>query len=283
MLLPGTRAYDLPSAGNGETYRIFVHVPSTPAPKDGWPLLAIVDGNAMIGLAVETSRVQSRYPASTDVEPGVIVAVGYPTDEPYDPLRRSFDLSPPPGRTYPPFTEGGPVVRTGGAVAFQRFIEDEVLPFVDRLARIDPARRTLFGHSFGGLFALWVMFSGSAAFRRFVAASPTIYWEDGLLLDAERLYAPPGDDAPVIVHLSAGEHEGDALAPFQYGREDSQKRLEKAAEARTLRLAREMAARLDALPGVSSRFEVFGGETHMSVLAAATSRAVNVAFAIKRP
>ncbi|MBB3950877.1 alpha/beta hydrolase [Aureimonas jatrophae] len=280
--LPDTVVLDLAPEGASEPWRLFVYVPPGPAPAAGWPLLAITDGNAMIATAVDTVRVQGAYPDSTNVEPGVVVAVGYPTDAAYDSLRRSLDLSPPPGRTYPPFTENGPQVRTGGADPFLRFVETDVLAAVGRLAPVDAARRTLFGHSFGGLFALYALFSGSDAFSRFVAASPTIYWEDGVLLDAEERFRARGARPGTLVHLSAGQYEGDALAPFQYGREDTDKRRAAARSVRTLDLTQAMAARLARVPGLQATCEIYPGETHMTMLPVSVSRAVRVAFEARR-
>lgn len=282
--LPDTVVFDLSPQAGAQPWRLFVHVPPGPPPAAGWPLLAITDGNAMIATAVDAVRVQGAYPDSTNVEPGVVVAIGYPTGEAYDALRRSLDLSPPPGRFYPPFTEGGPQVRTGGAAPFLRFVETDVLSAVGRLAPIDAARRTLFGHSFGGLFALYALFQGTTAFRRFVAASPTIYWEDGVLLEAEeRFRARGGAPSGTVVHLSAGEYEGDTLAPFQYGRADTDKRRAAARSVRTLDLAKAMAARLGKQTGLRVAYETYPGETHMTMLPIATSRAVRVAFEARQP
>ncbi|WP_168990587.1 alpha/beta hydrolase [Aureimonas flava] len=278
--LAQTRFVDLESERGGEPWRVFVHLPLGEAPAGGWPLLVMTDGNAMIATAVDALRVQSSYPAGTNVGPGVIAAIGYPTEDAYDPLRRSFDLSPPPGRSYPPFSEGGPQVLTGGATRFLDFVEGEALPFLDGLVPIDPSRRTLFGHSFGGLFALHALFSGCRAFSRFVAASPTIYWEDAGLLDSERRFVAASRNGELAIHLSAGEHEGATLAPFQYGRDDTEKRLSNARTARTLELTREMAERLSALPHARVSFEVYPGETHMTMLPIAVSRAVRTAFQV---
>jgi predicted alpha/beta superfamily hydrolase len=279
VCLPNTRIVDL-DGPDGAVWRLSIHIPPGDAPDGGWPLLAMTDGNAVIATAVDALRVQSAYPLGTDVQPGIIVAIGYPCEEAYDPLRRSFDLSPPPGRSYPPFAEGGPAVLTGGADRFLRFIEEVALPFVGSLAPVDPARRCLFGHSFGGLFALHVLFSGSQAFSRFVAASPTVYWEDGLLLESERRFAGAARDWAFEVHLSAGEHEGEALAPFQYGRDDTEKRLDHARTIQTLALTQAMAARLGDLPRSRVAYETYPGETHMTMLPIAVSRAVRVAFRI---
>ena len=276
-LLPETRIFDI-EGSDGGIWRLFVHVPPGDAPPDGWPLLVASDGNTMIGTAVDALRVQAAYPMGTDVQPGVILAIGYPGDGAYDPLRRSFDLSPPPGRSYPPFSENGPPVLTGGADRFLHFIEHEAMAFLETLAPIDPLRRTLFGHSFGGLFALYALFAGCPTFSLYVAASPSIYWEDRLLLNGEILFAASPPKRDLVVHLSAGEYEGEQLAPFQYDRDDTATRIDNAKTAQTLALTQAMAARLALMPRVSVTCETCPGETHMTMLPIALSRAVRVAF-----
>ena len=83
------------------------------------------------------------------------------------------------------------------------------------------------------------------------------------------------------MHLSAGEYEGDELAPFQRQSEDATARLEKRKLTQTVSLAREMAQRLDGtVDGLRTQFELYAGETHMSVLAAAVNRAIAISFAV---
>ncbi len=264
--------------GEGPPWRVFVHVPASPAPADGWPLLVMTDGNAVIDTAIAAMEIQSAYPNGTNVLPGVIVAIGYPTDGYYDPLRRSIDLSPPPGRDYPPFVEGGPVVRTGGADRLIAYIERTLLPFIEARAPLHATRRTLFGHSFGGLFALYALFEGCRIFDTYVAASPTIYWEDGVLAASEGRFMKRPARPGLSVHLSAGEYEDESLAPFQQEQEDRVERLAQLRLARTAPLARDMAARLGAA-GIDTTYETFAGETHMTLIPVAVSRAVGIAFA----
>jgi uncharacterized protein len=284
-----SRAYTLQGASvhdiedeTGAVRRLLLFVPPGEAPAEGWPLLAMTDGNACFGTAVDALRAQAPYPKGTNVGWGVIAALGYPTDEAYDPLRRSWDLSPPPGTTYPPFTPGGPEVRTGGADDFRDFIESRVLPFIAMRAPVDPTRRALFGHSFGGLFALHTLFTRPALFQTVIAASPTIYWEDCGLLAIEARADFDVATRP-SVHLSAGEHEGDRLAPFQETQDDAMERLEKLRKARTILYAQEMAARLARPEGANlhTSFELFAGETHMSLPTPALGRAVQIAFRLK--
>ncbi|WP_420566375.1 alpha/beta hydrolase [Thalassobaculum sp.] len=286
--LPGTSVFDIAPAGEAGAlpYRVFVYTPPGDAPETGWPVLYMVDGNAVFATAMDAVRAQASYPKGTNVTHGMIVAIGYPTDEAYDPWRRSWDLSPPPGQAYPPFHEGGPEVRTGGGEDFLRFIEDALKPLLQARFPIDRGRQTLFGHSFGGLFALYALFRRPTAFRTWVAASPAIYWEDTLI--ARSRDAMSADDWCRFTGrllLSAGEYETAGLAPFQRDREDTASRREHLAKIRTLGMARDWAGEINALAGRAdaASFESYAGENHMSVLPVAVNRAVQAAFAVEAP
>ncbi len=272
---------DLKFENADQPHRIFLYRPSKDAPPEGWPILYLTDGNACFATAVDALKVQASYPGGTNVGEGVIVAIGYPTNEPYDPLRRSWDLSPPPGRVYPPFYPDTPDVRTGGAEQFLALIEDELKPWIEQQIPVDRSRQTLFGHSFGGLLALHALFTRPTAFNRWISASPAIYWEEACILstESEFLSRHPGP-LDIELHLSAGQYEGETLAPFHKGTPDEQKRQERAKETRTVELAREMAqrwARLASSAG-SVTFEEYPEENHMSVLPVALNRAVQIAF-----
>ncbi|WP_439652251.1 alpha/beta hydrolase [Neorhizobium galegae] len=278
--LPGTVCFDLAPKAGGEPYRIFLYIPTGEPPAEGWPLLVLTDGNATFPFAVASLVTQAPYPTGTNVGWGVIAAIGYPSDEPYNALRRAWDLGPPPIKSYPPYFEGGPAVRIGGTGELIDVIETQLLPRLSEMVRLDATRRSLFGHSFGGLFTLYALFERPALFANWIAASPTIYWEGSEILNNEvRRQSVAGHAA--FLHLSAGEYEGDKLAPFQYRNEDAASRLEKRKTERTIALAQEMAERLNRPEdGIRTQFELFAGQTHMSVLGPAVNRAVGIAFEV---
>lgn len=71
---------------------------------------------------------------------------------------------PPPVKSYPPFVEGGPPVVIGGTGKLVDFIENELIPRIAEMVILDPMRRSLFGHSFGGLFTLYALFERPCLF-----------------------------------------------------------------------------------------------------------------------
>ncbi|MBZ3694658.1 alpha/beta hydrolase [Phyllobacterium calauticae] len=285
-MIGNTTFHDVVSNQNGLVYRVFVYRPGGEPPSDGWPVLYMTDGNAVIGTAVDAMRAQASYPSGTNVAYGVIVTIGYPVDGAYDPLRRSWDLGPPPGQVYPPFYENTPEVRTGGVGEFLTFIEDQIKPMIEADIPIDRNRQAIFGHSFGGLFVLYSLFTRPSAFTTWIAASASIYWENcainAFLPQFEAAHATrPG----AALYLSCGEYETDKLAPFQRGAADEADRL--AQKKITLNDVHsvELMRRLNALPDrpVRTQFEIHAGENHMSLLPVAVNRAIQAAFAVVKP
>lgn len=280
--LARTVEFDLGGRADRAPWRIFLHVPAGEAPAGGWPALYLLDGNAVIGTAVDIQRVQSPYPGGTGIaSPFVVIGIGYPIDGAYDSVRRSWDYGPPPGRTYPPHSPNGPEVRTGGAGAFLDFLRSELKPAIARRCPIDPGREALFGHSFGGLFTLYALGEAPDTFATWIAASPTIYWEDFVLLRSiERLEARR--DLHERVLLCAGEYE-DRLAPFQEQAADRERRIARLERAKTVALARDMADRLGRVPGLEVEFRSITGRTHMSMLPEAVNDGVSFAFGPRAP
>lgn len=276
-LVPDTIQFDFAPRAGGEPYRIFLHTPRATPPAGGWPTLYLLDANAVIGTAVDALRVQAAYPLGTGVHHGVIIGIGYPVEGAYDSVRRSWDMAPPPGQTYPPHTPDGPDVRTGGADHFLAFIEEELKPEIARRVPVDGRRQAIFGHSFGGLFALHALFRKPDAFAAWISASPAIWWEGAGIVTAAEAFLAGGNRADGRLLLLAGEYE-QKLAPFQIGAADAEKRLAAFTESRIVDNTRIMAERLSVLPGLTTAYEYLPGETHMSVLPSAINHAIRFAF-----
>ncbi|WBX84247.1 alpha/beta hydrolase [Sphingosinicella microcystinivorans] len=199
--ISGARQFDITSE-NG-AYRVFVSAPAGPAPATGYPVIYLLDGNSVFGSMVDAARLQAGR-----IGPAIIVAVGYPIDTPFDGPRRFFDMTP---KTNPKFVPAKmkSVQRTGGRDAFLALLLDRVKPLVESRYKVDPERQTLFGHSLGGQFVLHVLFNRPDAFRKYVAGSPSIWWNDrSLLAERDRYLAERqkrGDNNELMVVVGAEE------------------------------------------------------------------------------
>ncbi|MFG1418899.1 alpha/beta hydrolase-fold protein [Xanthobacter sp. V0B-10] len=262
LTLPGAEERTVVSKA-GLAYRIFIALPREPPPPSGYPVLYVLDGNAVAGTLSDYARTQARSQGGL-IQPAVLVAVGYPGDAPHNMPRRARDLTPAPA------TAGGSGTYlkpedTGFADAFLAFLVDELRPAIAADFPTDPARQGLMGHSFGGLFTLHALFTRPAAFSTYVAASPSLWWADGAILKEEDAFAahPPQGRRRLLVTVGGQEQQ---LHPGLAGQPQAEAVARRLAERRMVDSARELSERLAALPGtpVAVRFEVFPGQTHAS-------------------
>lgn len=135
----------------------------------------------------------------------------------------------------------------------------------------------LAGHSFGGLFALHALVTRPTAFARYAAASPSLWWGQGVLLrEVDRFVATPSPRGfAVDVQLRVGAPETPAAA-VNAARAAVQQ------ERRVLDRTRDLADRLAALSWPELRVEmgVVPGADHGAVMLPALTDAL--AFA-QRP
>ncbi len=266
--LPGTRQSDLRDPASGRIWRVWMQQPSLPPPPDGYPLLCLSDGNASFALAAQLARNDESRPAELRPDPLLVVAIGHPSDAPYTGAWRQRDYTPP--RDGSPPAGGG----SGGAGVLLDFLAREVLPRCQRMARVDTARQTLFGHSLGGLLVLHALFQRPGLFTRHAAASPSLWWDGAHMLDeADRFvqrHAGPGLATATRLQLRVGGLEGIEAAV-------SPARAAVQRERRMIERTQELAARLAALRGLQVDFAIRPGLDHGDMMLHALLDAMSLA------
>lgn len=245
VITPRSQQFTLKSR-DGREYRIQVAEPKDAPPKSGYPVIYALDGNAVFATFAEAARVQRRG------TPILVVAVGYPSDEPFD-SDRTYDFTP---ERRPQNADSDSKEKVGGQHAFLAFIQDELKPLIEKKFKVNRDRQTLFGHSLGGLFVLHVLYTHPEAFQFFAAGSPSIWWNDQSILGEEREFIEK-KGAKVDTFLFVGDRDAKHMVHD----------------------ATRLADRLGPLGGHGLRlyFHVFEGEDHVSVLPAAISRAYRIA------
>jgi len=96
---------------------------------------------------------------------------------------------------------------TGGARAYLGFLENEVMPLVEKTYRIDAQRRTLAGQSYGGLFGLWVMFNEPELFQNYILTSTSLWYNNRAMFEQEAAYARHHSDLKANVYFAIGQME----------------------------------------------------------------------------
>ena len=167
---PDYQFSDLPitSADGQRRYRIRIAQPRIAPPPTGYPVVYLLDGNAV--LMELNASLLARLAAQK--QPPVLVLLSYDNDLRIDAKGRSHDYTP----------------ANGGADAFLKLIESRVKPAVAAKVAINSQRQTLWGHSYGGLFVLHTLLTQPAAFQNYVAVEPSLWWGKGFILqEAQRV------------------------------------------------------------------------------------------------
>jgi uncharacterized protein len=66
---------------------------------------------------------------------------------------------------------------SGGAEHFVDFIQNELMPEIERRYRVAPYK-IFAGHSFGGLLAVHILITRPDMFQAYIAASPSLWWDN---------------------------------------------------------------------------------------------------------
>jgi predicted alpha/beta superfamily hydrolase len=128
-----------------------------------YPVVYLLDGDAHF-----QSVVGMIHQLSQTVCPEMIV-VGIPNTD------RTRDLTPT--HVTEMFGDTTFVKTSGGAEQFTQFIQDELMPYIDKTYPTTPYR-TLIGHSFGGLFAVNALVNHPDLFNNYLAIDPSLWWDD---------------------------------------------------------------------------------------------------------
>lgn len=247
--LPGAIERELASP-SGDIYRLFIHVPDTPAPAGGFPVLYVLDGEDNFPIAVATARRLARAGARSGVGSGIVVGI-----DNGGPQRRARDYTPRFDK--PAIREGQPGygLPAGDADHFLDFIQMVLQPALMRQYTINPARTAIAGHSFGGVLVLHALIARPSLFTTYIAASPSLWLADGQMLNDARRAMPPksgGSGRPIRLIITVGEKENSSQAfTFAY---------------------------LMNAKGVDTHHRLLSGEDHGSSMAPTITDAVRAAF-----
>ena len=184
FVMPETQVWDM-TAAHGEVYRIYISKPDGEAPEGGYPVLYVLDGNAMFASFADARRIQSIYDQDGFADM-IVVGIGYPNEVLYD-GRRMGDFTPK--LVTPHMAEVYKDYPSGKRAEFYNFLMDELRPEIAQRFEVNDLRQSLYGHSLGGLFALHVLYKDPTAFHAIIAASPAIWWDSQFIIAEEQAFA----------------------------------------------------------------------------------------------
>lgn len=193
-------SYHVWSDALAEGRRVFVHLPSHyQVSTRRYPVLYVLDAEEQFSHAVATAQ----FLASNGRVPELIV-IGVANTE------RSRDMTPPASAN----DASSAPEPSGGADAFLRFLADDLAPWVEARFRSESRFRILFGHSYGGLFALHALLNRPDSFQAHIAVSPSLWWNEQATAKQARLQLR-SIQAPHFLYVSWGDAEPTISGPTQ--------------------------------------------------------------------
>ena len=256
----------LPSEATGVTYRLLISLPhgydgDAVAPhglirrRDHYPVIYLLDADYSFLLA---RNITDHLAERDDLPEVILVGIAYDGPPRYR-LHRTRDYTP----TFVPDGAYGPEFQrfSGGGPKFLKFLAEELVPAVETTYRATPDERTLVGHSYGGLFASFAVFERPGLFRRVIAVSPSLWYDNRFIFRREQSFSESHSRLPASVYYAVGSREVNS--------------------------ARSMLADLEAFSqqvrgrgyeGLELRTEVLAEETHNSLLPRALSNGLRFVF-----
>jgi len=152
-----------------ESREIYIQIPSSynPETNQKYPVVFILDGELLLPTV---DNVQNFYSGGFTPEMilvGISNAKNRTRDLTTSEIKEKYGM---------PFNE-----ENGGAANFSKFIETELIPFIENKYPVTDFR-TLIGHSYGGLFAIYTLINHPQLFSNYIAIDPSLDWDDQKLL-----------------------------------------------------------------------------------------------------
>jgi hypothetical protein len=191
-----TEVRTLKSKFVGREYKINIFFPKDYKKESKrYPVVFVLDAEYNFGCVAYITR---RLIKNKDIPKVLLVGVAYDTayEDFYD---KRFMDSTPKSRIHG--------YNSGGAEKFTLFLENELIPFINKNYRTIPEDRTIVGHSITGFYCCYVLFKHHTLFNRYMIVSPSLWFSGGIIFEYEKAFALNHKDLNASIHLSVGENE----------------------------------------------------------------------------
>jgi uncharacterized protein len=172
----------LTSKYTGETYDICISYPDNYKNSNKkYSLLIDLDAEVNFGAV---SYISQRLTKDELMPELFIVGIAYQGDsdeESYYSLR-SKDFTPTVDKNQEERHKSKFKSGTGGAENFVKFLSLELFPYLANNYPIKNENRTIYGHSFGGLFGTYVLLNHPELFDNYLLLSPSLWWDKKVVL-----------------------------------------------------------------------------------------------------
>lgn len=246
-----SEVWDVPDPVSGRVYQVFVALPPSYAKdqKRRYPVLYVTDADYAFPIIRQISR--RLNVEGPRVEEFILVGLSYGKGEDGK-VSRQRDYTPTPNG---PRSAPASAIH-GLARSYQRYLGDQVKPFIATRYRIDPARSLFLGHSYGALLGAQILFTEPGLFSGYILGSPSLWYDKRHAFKLERDYATQNKDLPAKVYLYVGAYEAQRKGDQRYNQT-----VDMVADNRAL----EAALKSRNYPNLQLKSAVLSDEDHLTV------------------
>lgn len=198
--------FNLNSVYTDYTYTIRIFIPEYIEKADQLPIYYILDGSSYFTFANQTIKLQCLNSPKTKVCPAIVVSIEHGEDM-RD--RRFYDFTAPAKvYIYPQrLLQKGKVRKNGGATKFTQFLMRELKPAIHEKFP-NHGDEIIFGHSLAGYYVLWLLFMNKHYFDRYIAFSPSIWWNQYEIENLAQSFINDQDCKVSPLFVAVGSEEG---------------------------------------------------------------------------
>lgn len=179
--MPNTEIRYLSSNVNQVDYKLYISYPESyrDSTSTKYPVLYLLDADYSFAIA---KNITDHLAQRGHLKEMIIIGIAYAGPDNYR-VNRTRDYTPVNSIENVWFSEIQKKY-SGGGPEFSAFIEKELIPFVDNAFRTT-GFRALTGHSYGGLFSSWLLFTNPHLFTGYIIVSPSLWYHDKMMFRLE--------------------------------------------------------------------------------------------------
>ena len=210
VTLHHTEVIEMKSTSSGNTYPIFVCLPgSYNYTKQNYPVIYMLDAYSSFGIMTE---MQHLLAFDKELPEAIIVGISseggskefiYNRARDYTPTKVSAENLPEEVRLMTP--------TSGSGEKFLQFIKSELIPMIETKYRTERNDRTLVGHSYGGLFCFYTLFTEPDLFNRYVILSPVLFWDNYFMTKLESKFFEGHKELNAAIYTAVGSLEPESF------------------------------------------------------------------------
>lgn len=183
-----------------DSFDIYITLPKNYSQsKESFSVVYYLDANLKSGNALR--KVIDELQTNGKPANAVFVGIGHTGD--YRVLRRRDFVTPH-------LKQGDSLISNetnyGQCENFYRFLQTELIPFVESKYSVS-SKRTIVGHSFGGLFAFYCLFKKEKLFTNHIALSPSLWVNYDNIYEFEKKYHQDSSSLHANMYMRAGSRE----------------------------------------------------------------------------